>query len=264
MPTRPRTSTAYSLQSVRNALQIVRMLQDREELSVSEVAQELGVGMSTAHRLLSTLKLESFVRQSLSSKKYLLGPVMTASAPARIIEDYIAAAREPMRDLADGAGETSHLIVRDGRVIRFLHVAESRRLVRLTSRVGKTLPVHAASGGKVLLAHLSSLELNQLFPSERLPAITAGTIGSRAALIEQLAQIAVDGYAINEAESEDDVFAVAAPIMDPNGIPIASISLAGPDYRFTEKSMHLATQRSASPLQLLLETAATIAAALNK
>jgi DNA-binding IclR family transcriptional regulator len=45
------------------------------------------------------------------------------------------------------------------------------------------------------------------------------------------------GFSISEQELEEGINAVAAPILDPENNPVASISVAGPAYRLTHESM---------------------------
>lgn len=254
---------AYSLQSVRNALRTIRVLQERQELSVSEVATELGVGMSTAHRLLSTLKLESFVSQSMSTKKYLLGPVMSAFPPERLLNEYADVAKAPMRKLSDEVGETVHLAVRQGRDVRFVAVEESRKLVHLTSRVGMTLPIHSTSSGKSLLAYLPATELNRLFPAEQIEKLTPGTVSTRAELLAQLKRIKKQGYAVNEEESEEDLHAAAVPVFDRSGVPIASITVAGPKYRFRVSQVHMKLPCGLTVIEMMQQAARVVTKAVT-
>ena len=253
---------AYSLNSVRNALQIIRYLLENDGATVTDIATELGVAMSTAHRLLSTLKHESFVIQSPSTKRYMLGSVLSPSMPTQFVEDLVTIARDPLRRVVDAVGETGHIVVRNGRNVDFVLVEESSRIVRLTSRLGKSLPAHATSSGKAMLAYLSSSELHRLYPEETLPSLTSHTKTRRSDLEAELAEVRETGYALNKAESEDDVSAISAPILDRNGIPICAISLAGPSQRFPGVVMTRPTSTGKAPAELVLQTANEIAKAL--
>jgi DNA-binding IclR family transcriptional regulator len=45
------------------------------------------------------------------------------------------------------------------------------------------------------------------------------------------------GFAISEQEYEKDINAVAAPILDADGCPVAVIAIAGPSYRLPQERM---------------------------
>jgi DNA-binding IclR family transcriptional regulator len=85
---------AETLSSVRHALRILHLLREHSELGVTEVSLALGVGGSTAHRLLGTLQSEGFVRQQGRGRKYELGPAMggTSENAAPDYEDAVGPA----------------------------------------------------------------------------------------------------------------------------------------------------------------------------
>src|SRR6266511_2388567 len=62
------------LDSVRNAARVLKQFSYHErQLGVSELARRLGLGKSTAHRLVSTLKAEHLLEQDPETGKYRLG-----------------------------------------------------------------------------------------------------------------------------------------------------------------------------------------------
>ncbi len=60
-PSPPRP--AHPISSVDNALRLLVILRDREEIRVSEASTEFGVARSTAHRLLAMLHSHGLVEQ---------------------------------------------------------------------------------------------------------------------------------------------------------------------------------------------------------
>ena len=56
-------------------------------------------------------------------------------------------------------------------------------------------------------------------------------------MLENLRAIRAMGFAISEQEYEEGINAVAAPILDTNGYPIASIAVAGPAFRLSHNRM---------------------------
>ena len=65
-------NTSPKLESVDNALRVLLLLAERDRLRVSDVAAELDIALSSAHRLLSTLRMRGFVEQS-SDRSYVKG-----------------------------------------------------------------------------------------------------------------------------------------------------------------------------------------------
>lgn len=95
--------------------------------------------------------------------------------------------------------------------MRFIDAVESPRAVRVTSRLGRSMPAHATSTGKAMLAQLSTGELHALYPHEELEALTerSSRSRSRSELEAQLATVRKRGYATSTEESESGVSSVA-------------------------------------------------------
>lgn len=203
----------YPIESVDNALKLLLLLGEQPQIRLSEATRYLGVASSTAHRLLAMLIYRGFVRQDPVSKAYLPGPALTGVAFAifgRI--DIQGAALPVMRRLAETLRETIHLGVLDGAGVRFVAAVEGPAAVRVASRLGRTMPAHCTSTGKVLLSQLPEAELRQLLPHDELERVTARSIASRTELEAELSRIRERGYAINREESEEGVASVAVAI----------------------------------------------------
>ncbi|MCV7163262.1 IclR family transcriptional regulator [Mycobacterium stomatepiae] len=222
----------YPIESVDNALKLLLLLGEQPQIRLSEATRYLGVASSTAHRLLAMLTYRGFVRQDPVSKAYLPGPSLTGVAFAifgRI--DIQGSAAPVLRGLSAQLRETTHIGMLDGANVRFVAAVEGPAAVRVASRLGRTMPAHCTSTGKVMLAQLSPPELDALLPDQQLERITARSIGSRAELEDELARIRDRGYAINEEESEEGVASVAVPI--PTRAPGLRLALnaAAPRHR---------------------------------
>lgn len=217
-----------TLGSVHNALQILHLLRQRGPMRVSEIADILGVAVSTAHRLVATLREERFVRQEKVGRRYELGPAMLYTAPPSAINHAAAASVEVMRRLRDLVGETVHLSVLRGPDCVFATCAESEQLIRVTSRVGQHPPAHTTAAGKVLLAALNDARLAELLPTDALPTPTPHALPTVDLLRAELSQVRNVGWARNLGESESDMYAIAVPLESPDGHTVASLSLAAP------------------------------------
>ncbi|MGO9925221.1 MAG: IclR family transcriptional regulator [Mycobacterium sp.] len=203
----------YPIESVDNALKLLLLLGEQPQIRLSEATRYLGVAPSTAHRLLAMLAYRGFVRQDPASKAYLPGPSLTGVAFAifgRI--DIQRSATSIMRNLSEQLRESIHVGMLDGANVRFVAAVEGPAAVRVASRLGRTMPAHCTSTGKVMLAQLSQPELRQLLPDERLQRITSHSIASRTELEAELSRIRERGYAINREESEEGVASVAVSI----------------------------------------------------
>lgn len=219
-----------SLGSVDNALRILLMLRDNRGVRVSQVADDLGVARSTAHRLLTTLHKRGFVVQD-AHKVYWPGPVFAEGGFARTTAGDVASTLHPLVvELTERTGETSHLALLEGNGVRFIDCAESPNLLRVGTRTGMLLPAHSNSAGKVLLAELLPADFTALYPRG-----IAGPIGTaksrRSDLLRQFAGIRRRGYASNFDESAQGVTALGAPLRDDAGHVVAALAVAAPSTR---------------------------------
>ena len=249
---------SQTLQSVGYALRILLLLRTHPVLGVTEVAAHLGIGASTAHRLLSTLQEYKFVQQTEAGRRYQLGAAMTLSTDAAAIEHCIEVGFPVMEHLRDESTETVHISVLSGTQSKFVAVIESPRMMRVTSRVGKNIPAHTSAAGKVLLAELSDVEIDELYPEEQLGQVTESSIATRAALKAELQTVRERGFAINRGESEEGLAAVAVPLRRPGGRAICCLTLTGPLTRFNPDLGGNVSAREREFLEMLFSHAAQI------
>jgi IclR family transcriptional regulator, acetate operon repressor len=222
---------AYPIESVGRALRLLTVVAERGAVSVTAAADHLGVARSTAHRMLTTLLAEGFVRQDPVTKSYGAGRKMLEIGLAALRNlDVRAAARPELEALRDELGETVHVVLLEGTHILFVDSVESNRAVRVGSRTGMKMPAHCTAAGKVILAGLPPEALEEYL--DALPAgLTPRSIEGRQAVLDEIRLVAERGWATNYEESEDGLSAVAVVIPEPSGIVRSSITVSLPAER---------------------------------
>ncbi len=233
-----------NLGAVENALRLLQLYQEHHTLGVSETAGLLGVGRSTAHRLLTTLRARGFVVQD-ASRAYGVGPALRELGAAIAGPGVVRARCRPyMQALCEELGETVNLVALRGTDAVFVDSVETRRPLRVAGREGVILPAHAVSGGKALLAELSADALREHYPDEALTALTERTLPTRAALETQLEVVRERGYAVNIGESERGITAAACAIPGrPASEPLA-IAVSAPSSRVHDEDDLLAVAQA--------------------
>jgi IclR family acetate operon transcriptional repressor len=225
------------IQSVDRAVSILEILARRGAARVTEVAAEVGIHKSTAFRLLATLEARGLVEQDGGRGAYRLGfgiVRLAGGTPAR--QDLHRYSRPVCQWLAEQAGETVNVAIRDaGHAVNIEQVMGSA-VVTTVNWVGRHTPLHATSSGKVLLAHLPEQELARLLAGP-LQRYTANTVVDPARLREQLRAVRDDGYAVTVEELEIGLNTVAAPIRAFDGTVAAAVSVSGPSYRITPERL---------------------------
>ncbi|MFE7719683.1 IclR family transcriptional regulator [Nocardia rhizosphaerihabitans] len=238
---------AYAITSVDNALRIAAMLQLEGPLTVSEVAQRIGVAASTAHRLLQMLVYRDFAVQE-PDRSYRVGPLLELAAHSRSAASQLRAAALPqLRRIVEQLGESANLTIRTGDTVRFVASVESRHALRVGSREGMVFPAHRTSGGLVLLAELPAAELEALYAPERFverPELPPDLrqLGS------ELTKVRRNEFAVNDGRSERGVVAVGVAVRDRGAAAVAALSVSMPSIRYDKQALprYVATLRAAA------------------
>lgn len=246
----------YSIESVDNALHLLRMICERKEVRISEVAEHLGVAQSTAHRLLSMLLHHGFARQDEKRGGYRTGPQILEMGFAAIREmDVRQYARPILEEVSSKVHETVHLALAYGQDVFYVEGIESRHQLRVGLRVGNFLPANCVGLGKAILATLPQAQFHRLFPSQELRTLTENSVASRDELERQLEKIRELGYASSRAESDEGVGSMAVAVLDQDGTARAAISVSAPLVRIkpdTEPLWIEALQSAAAKLSARL------------
>jgi len=198
---------------------------------VSELARELEMTRSNAHRLLQTLSALGYVRHDAEHGQYEstlrlfeLGSGIATRLDLRKIAHPI------MQSLAREVDENVIISVRDGNEILVLDRIESTRALRTYTSLGARSPMHCTSPGKVLLANAPEEIIDAV--ARTLTVFTPRTISSRAALNAELARVRAQGHAAVRSEWHEDIAGIAAPVARSDGAVVAAISVSGPVSRF--------------------------------
>jgi DNA-binding IclR family transcriptional regulator len=222
---------AYAVTSVDHALRIATMLQLEGALTVSEVAERLGVARSTAHRLLSMLVYRDFAVQT-EDRAYGPGPVLELASHSQSAAARLRAVALPhLAQLVQVVGESANLSIRSGDTARFIASVECSHALRVGNREGMVFPAHRVTGGLVLLADLRSDEVEALYAAERY-ADRPGELPDLARLQRELKKVRRSGFALNVGQSERGVVAVGCPVRDAAGTAVAGVSVSMPSVRY--------------------------------
>lgn len=198
-------------------------------LTLGAISRRLGLPKSTAHNLLSTLMADGYIEQ-LEDDQYALGTAaLMLTQNIRVNVEVRDPAAPFLRQLADATNESVYLTVKDGDFALYIYAVESPRRLLARTAVGDRAHLHATSVGKAILAGLSADEVRAVIARTGLPAYTAATIVTEAALFAALDDIRVRGYATDRGEHEPGTYCIGAPILGMRGRVVGSCSLSGTD-----------------------------------
>ncbi len=225
-----------NVQALSRALALLRAIAaSHDGLTLTEVAQTVGLAPSTAHRLLTTLQQDRFVRFDPVGNLWQVGVGAFAVGNAFVrTRDVVMMARPRLRRLMEESGETVNLYVEDQGEAVCMTQVECREMMRAIARPGGRVRMHCSGVGKAILAWLPDRDLARILERHGLPAVTDRTLRTPRALRADLELTRARGYAVDDEEHAVGLRCVAAPIFDEHGAPIAGLSISGPCARVTE------------------------------
>lgn len=244
---------------VLNLIQVLRCFTvETPELSVTSIAEQVGVHKSTVSRLLATLEVEQMVERDPESRKYRLGlGLIGIAGPLLASLDVRRLAYPVLNELSEASGETTALTVWDGSAaVTVEQIAGSQR-IKHTSPMGTRYTTMHSASVMVLLAQQPADTATQLCRSGALVGYQGQRLDERTSsdIIEdfeqELAEVRDRGTAMNYGRTYDDEVGVSALVVDHRERPVAAVLVAAPAYRVSkdraEELLHLC-QRAADQI----------------
>lgn len=227
-------SGGSGVQSLERAFELLERLADTGgEASLSELAASSGLPTPTIHRLIRTLVSLGYVGQN-SNRRYTLGTRLIRLGENASLQ-FGAVARPLLTELVDEVGETANLAVLERDEVVYVAQVPSRHSMRMFTEVGRRVLPHGTGVGKAMLSQLPPDDVRDLLKRTGMPAYTDHTHTDIEGLVEHLAVIAEQGYALDESEQELGVRCVSVPIV---GAPTpAAVSVSGPEGRLTKEAV---------------------------
>jgi len=226
---------AGQVQSVTRAMALLNALSYYGQgLTLSELAKKVGLANSTAHRLLTTLQNERYVRFDAERSAWLIG-VQAFRVGSTFVRsrDVVTIARPYMRLLMQREGETVSLAVEDRGEVVYLSQVETQQMMRAICGPGGRAAMHCSGIGKALLAAYSQEQLHKIMPDLSLDRQTSRTLTTPDEFSRELKRVRDQGYAVDDEEVAVGLRCVAAAIYDENSFPLAGLSLSGPTARIS-------------------------------
>lgn len=227
------------VQSLVRALRLLSVVAKADDgLTLTEAANRAELPVSSAHRLLSTLQQERFVRFDQERTRWFVGvEAFVAGSGFLRSRDLVAVARPYMRHLMEESGETVSLAVEEGGQAIYLAQVECRQLMRALASPGQRAPLHSSAVGKAMIAFAGAPRRESLMRVVKLERFTDRTIVKEDVFAAAVDEARRRCYAIDDEEYAVGLRCVAAPIFNEAREAVAAISLSGPKARMTDPRM---------------------------
>ena len=241
--TRPTESTKAApadpkntVQSLAKGFKVLQAFTAQEpELTMAEVARKAGLDNATAFRFLNTLVGLGYVDKVDNSRLFRLSlNVLDLGFHAIARSDLRTLARPVLRGLVGEVNEAASIGVLDGSSVVYVErVQAGLTQLGVDVRIGSRVAAYSSAVGQAILAWLPQDQQVKVLRSQPLVKLTDTTLTDIDALLERLAQIRATGYAVSNQETVAGLYVMAAPVLDIDGLPVASLSVAAPAHRST-------------------------------
>lgn len=212
------------------SMTLLRSLKTEGPATLTELASRLGYSKSTVHRHLATLRGEGYVAET--DGEYRVGLLfLDYGVHVREENELFQTAKERVDDLSERVDENVWLMVEENGYGVFLYQGAGASPVRTFTREGYRAHLYTFAAGKVVLAHMDESRRERVLERHGLPDQAPESITEREELDVELTEIRERGVGFNLQESIRGINAVAAPVLDVDGRPLGSISVAGPASR---------------------------------
>jgi len=203
--------------------------------TLTGVARAVGIPTSTAHRLLTTLQQERFVRFDNEHSHWLIGAQCFTVGNAFVrSRDLVSVSRPYMRNLMEESNETTNLAVENSGEAVYLAQVECRELMRAIARPGGRVPLHSSGVGKALLSGMGDGDVEKILKAHGMPRATPKTIVKPELMLSELNKVRGQGYTFDNEEHAVGLRCIASVIHDEYGQPLAAVSISGPKARITD------------------------------
>jgi len=222
------------IQVIARAAQILRALENEKEgLSLGQIAKKVELPRSTVQRIVNALTEEHLLIGASLNARVKLGPSILRMASNSDF-DFTAEVRPHLEALSQITGETADLSVHEGGKMVFVDQIAANHRLSAVSAIGESFSMHSSANGKAALSIMNDDEITELLNGKLLKE-TPNTIIDLDNLLLAMAEIRDSNIAMDNEENAEGICALGTAFRDPLG-RIYAVSVPVPVVRFTKMS----------------------------
>ena len=230
----PEERADHYVQSLARGLSVITVFgPETSELTLSGVSRATGLTRAAARRFLLTLVDLGYMR--FDGKLFRLAPRVLDLGYAYVSSLPLTGIAMPhLETLVTKTHESSSICVLDAEDIVYVARVPTSRIMTVAISVGTRFPAYATSMGKVLLAGLDGVALEDYLARVKLVELTEHTVRTVDELRTQLLDVRRQGYALADQELEHGLRSIAAPVRDKQGRVVAAVNVSSHVSRVTK------------------------------
>lgn len=227
--------TQYINQSLQRAMQIMELIANHANgMTLTEVCRAANLNKTIAYRLLMTLLNGGWLIRDQDNRFKTGIKLITMFYKALDESGFSKLALPFIEELAEKFGETVVLTVYSNYSAICVEKYESENPIRITSQIGRAFPVYAGATGLSVLMGMSEEVSREVLEHYRDSENADFDVESTLSLLRDSRQ---QGYIITSGMVDEGVVAIGIPISFPLYEQYFSLSVIGPEYRFTEEKV---------------------------
>lgn len=212
--------------SLARGLAVVHAFQERKrQLTIAQISHRTEIPRAAVRRCLHTLIKLGYA--TTDGRTYSLLPKVLTLGHAYLSSTPLAVTAQPILDrLSEQLHEACSMATLEGSEILYIaRSATPQRLISVDLSVGSRLPAHCTSMGRILLAGLDDLALEEYLEHADLPVKTSRTVHTAEGLRANIAKIREQGWVIIDQELEVGLRSIAVPLKDSAGQVLAALNV---------------------------------------
>ncbi len=221
-----RTGDPNFMTSLARGLEVLRGFSGAPRgLKMAELSRITGLSRAVVRRCLHTLQAMGYVRTD--RDVFLLEPKILALGHSYFSSNSLPGTAQPfLEGVSHETQESCSLAVLDQDEVVYVARSATRRIMAVSLNLGSRLPAGCTSLGRVLLAQLSSAELEAYLARVKLVKLTEHTLTTKRDLAAAIESARTQGFAIVSEELEIGLRSIAVPVFSAQGTAVAAMNVS--------------------------------------
>jgi IclR family transcriptional regulator, acetate operon repressor len=231
---------ASSGSAVMRAMSILEAISQHQDApQLADICRLVDLPKATVYRILTTLEHAGYVTKEPGSKSYTCGTQLFRLAGNALMRSPNRAARHAIiEELVEQIGEACNLAVPSVSSVIYLDRIEASGPQNLPLHVGSSVPLYASACGKLFLSYMNRKNRERFVRTTPMVKYTKKTLHVPSALLAELEQIRVRGFAIDDEEYMPGIRCIAVPVQTDDGTVVAAIAAQAPVGRMSVEQAH--------------------------
>lgn len=247
----PQSASRYSVPALEKGLEIMELLaQAPGGLNVTAIAQRLERSTGEIYRIIQYLDWRGYIERDASDLYTLSMRMFRLSHEQPPLRSLVSCAVPAMEALAQGVGQSCHLVVMDRTSVVIVAQVDSPLPIRYSVRLGAQFPIWETSSGFLLAAFLSKSGRVRLF--EQLAQVIDEA--ELAAFTAKIDAVATEGFEERQSLRIPGITNLSRPVFDHNGQIAAALTVP----YLSQRSNPISVEETAAALAAAAQDISTL------